>query len=300
MPRSSSQPWRHGQWWLPALLLTAVAAPHPPLFAGSPSREAAYEQRLRRAERELADGDYPAAGGTARRILTRERTSDAVRARALTLLGKVLYFNSRVPIRGETDTEDSRLARKEGMELAEGAFRDSIALGGAAANEARVYLADLLQLTSRRDEARAVLDSYFAELGPAPPAKHAEHVRECLEFAGSPQTVSPEPPSSGESLPSAGPAEPLVTAPKKLVYPQPTYTDAARQARVMGTVVVQTIIDKDGEVVCARPLVGLPLGLTEATLEAIHDWRFEPARSAGEPVAVWYNMTTGFSIHTPQ
>ena len=40
----------------------------------------------------------------------------------------------------------------------------------------------------------------------------------------------------------------------------------------------------------------MPLGLTEAAVAAVGDWRFEPATLDGEPVAVYYIVSVSFSI----
>lgn len=87
-----------------------------------------------------------------------------------------------------------------------------------------------------------------------------------------------------------------VTAPVKIFAPSPQYTPEARAARVQGVVIVQAIINCDGEVTNTNVLKGLPLGLTEAAVEAISRWRFEPARQNGTPVMVFYNLTINFRL----
>lgn len=44
------------------------------------------------------------------------------------------------------------------------------------------------------------------------------------------------------------------------------------------------------------PVVGLPLGLIEATFQAVHDWHYESARRNDEPVPVFYDLTTNFRL----
>ncbi len=87
-----------------------------------------------------------------------------------------------------------------------------------------------------------------------------------------------------------------VTRPEKLFTPQPHYTEEARLARVQGTVIVQAIINCDGEVTNIKVLQGLPLGLTESTVAAMSRWRFDPARQNGRPVMVYYNLTVSFRL----
>jgi hypothetical protein len=95
-------------------------------------------RRLSRAETTLERGEYPAAGEVARQILAEGGAPDPVRARALNVLGKVLFFNSRVPFHGLEDTEELKRSRQEGLDLAARALRDAVALGGSSSNEARL------------------------------------------------------------------------------------------------------------------------------------------------------------------
>lgn len=86
-----------------------------------------------------------------------------------------------------------------------------------------------------------------------------------------------------------------VEKPAKIDTPQPRYPIFARQRHVEGTVIVQSIIDREGKVRCVTPLEGVR-GLTATSLSTIRRWRFHPATHAGEPVAVYYNLTTSFSL----
>ena len=87
-----------------------------------------------------------------------------------------------------------------------------------------------------------------------------------------------------------------VTRPVKLSAPQPQYTEEARRARVQGVVIVQAIIDCDGFVASTTVLKGLPMGLSEAAVDAIRQWRFQPARQDGRAVMVYYNLTVNFRL----
>jgi protein TonB len=87
-----------------------------------------------------------------------------------------------------------------------------------------------------------------------------------------------------------------VLAPKRVYSPDPHYPEEARHARVQGVVILQTVIDKGGNVTDVKVLKGLPSGLTEAAVEAVSSWRFEPATLEGKPVAVYYLVTVSFSV----
>jgi len=87
-----------------------------------------------------------------------------------------------------------------------------------------------------------------------------------------------------------------VRAPEKLFARQPNYTEIARKARVQGIVIVQAIIDKQGNVTNIKVLRGLPMGLEEAAVEAMKKWKFKPATLNGKPVTVYYNLTVNFKL----
>lgn len=87
-----------------------------------------------------------------------------------------------------------------------------------------------------------------------------------------------------------------VSRPEKISGAPPIYTELARKARVTGTVIVEAIIDENGDVTNARVLRGLPLGLDQASLEAVRTWKFKPARFEGRPVKVYYTLTVNFQV----
>lgn len=85
--------------------------------------------------------------------------------------------------------------------------------------------------------------------------------------------------------------------PRAVVKIPPSYTEEAREKRIQGVVVVQTVIDRQGRIEDFKVLKGLPHGLTEAAVEAVRQWRFEPALDGdGNPVPVYYNLTINFRL----
>jgi len=87
-----------------------------------------------------------------------------------------------------------------------------------------------------------------------------------------------------------------VQAPVRTYSPQPSYTEIARKARVQGVVIVQAIINKQGDVTNVKVLKGLPMGLDKSAADTIKSWRFEPATLNGKPVDVYYNLTVNFTL----
>ena len=74
----------------------------------------------------------------------------------------------------------------------------------------------------------------------------------------------------------------------------PLYPQIARQAGVEGDVVVQLSIDKRGNVSAARVLSGTAM-LRQAALDAVQQWKYEPAVLDGQPVAT--QMTVRIRFH---
>ncbi len=88
-----------------------------------------------------------------------------------------------------------------------------------------------------------------------------------------------------------------VLPPKKISGPVPLYTEAARRARITGAVTLALIVTRHGEVEDIQVVKGLPLGLTEATVDAVRQWRFAPATfTDGTPVPVHYQLTVQFDL----
>jgi protein TonB len=87
-----------------------------------------------------------------------------------------------------------------------------------------------------------------------------------------------------------------ITEPVKLSGPNPVYPEAARRARIQGVVVLECTIGKDGSVQAVKVLRPLPLGLTEAAVDAVWKWKFEPSTLNGKPVEVLYILTVRFNL----
>jgi TonB family protein len=105
--------------------------------------------------------------------------------------------------------------------------------------------------------------------------------------------------SAQEAQRSAGPPYRVgngITAPERISGAPPVYTEMARRARVMGTVIVEAIIDERGDVTNVRVLKGLPMGLDRAAVEAVQSWKFKPALMDGRPVKVYYALTVNFQV----
>lgn len=88
-----------------------------------------------------------------------------------------------------------------------------------------------------------------------------------------------------------------VTKPLQLFAPPPVYPEAARIAHIEGTVVLECTIDKGGHVTNIKVMRGRPLGLTEAAIDAVTNWRFEPSTFHEKPVEVIYVLSVVFQLN---
>lgn len=84
--------------------------------------------------------------------------------------------------------------------------------------------------------------------------------------------------------------------PEAITKVPPFYPDEARQARVEGTVIVQALVLKDGMVGDTRIAHSIP-ALDAAAVTAVRQWRFKPALTKGQPVAVWVAIPVKFALH---
>ncbi len=76
----------------------------------------------------------------------------------------------------------------------------------------------------------------------------------------------------------------------------PEYPDAAKDAGKTGLVVVRAVIGADGKVRDAWVTESLDETLDQAAFEAVRQWTFAPAKLAGAPVEVYYNLTINFQL----
>lgn len=82
--------------------------------------------------------------------------------------------------------------------------------------------------------------------------------------------------------------------PKVLERVEPKYPAEARAANIGGMVVLETRINEDGSLGEIRVLRPLGYGLDEAAIEAVKQWKFQPAREGGRPLSVVYTVTLNF------
>jgi protein TonB len=64
---------------------------------------------------------------------------------------------------------------------------------------------------------------------------------------------------------------------------------------VQGVVIVEILVDPNGDVADVRVLRSIPL-LDEAAVEAVRQWRFMPTLMNGEPRSVLLTVTVSFRL----
>lgn len=123
------------------------------------------------------------------------------------------------------------------------------------------------------------------------------HTRPALPVPRFEHPVWPrEAPPGTEPLPKLGDYVYVEELPEALTRVAPVYPPAARDAKIEGAVIVQALVGKDGRVKDTH-VVHSVAGLDDAAVEAVRQWVFEPARTAGKPVAVWVAVPVRFSLH---
>jgi TonB family protein len=87
-----------------------------------------------------------------------------------------------------------------------------------------------------------------------------------------------------------------ISAPQAVSTPDPEYTEEARRAKTQGTCILWLIVDAEGHPRDIRVVRGLGFGLDAKAIEAVKQWRFEPAKKDGKPVNVQISVEVGFRL----
>ena len=87
------------------------------------------------------------------------------------------------------------------------------------------------------------------------------------------------------------------TAPRALYSPDPEYSEDARKTKYQGTAVLGLTVGGDGLPydVCVLNAVGH--GLDEKSIEAVKQWKFQPAVKDGHTVPVRLSVETDFRLY---
>jgi protein TonB len=107
-------------------------------------------------------------------------------------------------------------------------------------------------------------------------------------------------PAPAAPVVSMGPKKPVmvggdVKPPRLLFGPEPKYPALARQAHLMGLVVIEAVIDESGNVTGMRAISGHPI-LIPAAMEAVSKRKYEPTILDGEPTPIDLRVEVSFSM----
>lgn len=88
-----------------------------------------------------------------------------------------------------------------------------------------------------------------------------------------------------------------VSAPQVIHSVDPEFTDAARQAKYEGSVSIQLIVDRQGNPQNIQVVRHLGMGLDEKAIEAVRQYKFQPAMFQGHPVPVQMIINVNFHLY---
>jgi TonB family protein len=78
----------------------------------------------------------------------------------------------------------------------------------------------------------------------------------------------------------------------------PVYPQAAERQGIQGTVLLDTVVGKDGRVLEVHPASGPP-ELANAAMDAVKNWRFSPFTLDGDAIEVETTIGVEFRINDP-
>lgn len=87
-----------------------------------------------------------------------------------------------------------------------------------------------------------------------------------------------------------------MTAPKLIHKVDPVYPEEARKSGIQGVVICETTIDTTGKVVAVKVAKTTEEVFIQPTIDALAQWRFEPATKDGEPIDVIYALTVKYAL----
>ena len=88
-----------------------------------------------------------------------------------------------------------------------------------------------------------------------------------------------------------------VTPPRVIRQTDPEFSEQARKNHFQGTCVLMLVVGGDGKPRDIRVTKPIGKGLDEKAIEAVREWRFEPARKDGKPVAVEIAVEVDFHLY---
>jgi len=162
-----------------------------------------------------------------------------------------------------------------------------------------------------------VTDSESVDLDPEPPVETTTQVEESLpepaaafhdDAQAEPEPALENEPIVDEPTPVAPPPAPKAATgdlvplhqvdqqPTPLDQPRPLYPVSARRLRQEGTVVLNLLVDENGDVTEVEMIRGVSEELDGAAIRAVKGWSYRPARKDGASVKVWKPEKVAFKL----
>jgi TonB family protein len=112
-------------------------------------------------------------------------------------------------------------------------------------------------------------------------------VNESVRVLGGPKpSATPQPAKSATRLAERIRIGGNVSTARLITQPKPVYPAELKDLGVEGTVLLSAIIGKDGTIQNVKVVQTPDERLSKAAIEAVKQWRYEPARLNGEPIEV--------------
>jgi TonB family protein len=88
-----------------------------------------------------------------------------------------------------------------------------------------------------------------------------------------------------------------VSPPRVIYQPEPEFSEEARKAKFQGICTLALVVGVDGRPSQIRVQSSLGMGLDEKAIEAVKNWKFEPAMKDGHPVPVAIAVEVDFHLY---
>ena len=258
-----------------------------PAEAAALARVKELEQQLASLEAEKAAAAQKAADEAAQKLeaqaKARGRAVDpAELARAQEEARKKAQAEQETKLASERQKIEDERKKAEDLRAAEAARSAAQAAAAAAAQAAAAETPAPPVATPAPSVAAPAPTPAIAASTPAP-------------LAAAPQATA-APASTGPALLDV--SDPGVTPPQLVSQPRVEYPAIARAQRITGTVIVQALIDEQGNVAEARVLRGVSSnsGLNQAALDSVKKRKYKPATANGKPGRAWVAIQIDFKI----
>jgi periplasmic protein TonB len=87
-----------------------------------------------------------------------------------------------------------------------------------------------------------------------------------------------------------------VTLPVLVQEVKPTYTQAARDAKIQGSVLLRAVVLDNGSIGGVEVVRSLDNDLDQQAIDALKQWEFKPGTRDGKPVAVRIHCELTFTL----